>query len=1047
MKSKRILSILCALFLITGLLPNVSFAAASSDTDKTFMSGTSHIDGGQVDTIYFGKWQQDAAGTDKSPVKWRVLANNSNDSNNGPLFVIADSNLDAKAYDTNGKEAVWANSTIRTWLQNNFYGNGSNNGAFTAEEKKEIKETDINAEDKKTANPEANDVVSEKGTETAVSSSSTSDVKDHVFLLSKRDAEDVNYFKNNNERAATNTAYVGKNSQMQNAGVADRWWLRTQAVYPNDATNDKNANKNSAMIVGGTQYKEEGYVKTDGVNVTTENVAVRPAFYLNTANILFTAAADDNASVDTYVKPVEDYAKNEWRLILKDSTRTGFTATISSDNGKNTVSYNNAKTGDNEYISAVIKDESGKVTNYARVQKVGISASGTVDINIPTDMTGKTLCIFNEQYNGNNQTGLASNLCDITKNAAKQTSYSVKYILENLSTTGKTYVDKNDGSTTYEATLSVANSTDSTKYALPLDITVKVGGEEKTTDTDYTYDSKTGQIKVNKVNGDIEIKAEADIVKDAQTPNISQHPASATYTVNESAVGLVCSANVSDGGNLTYQWYKNDNGSTEGATLITTVDDAGASSSNTYMPSTDNVGTTYYYCVVTNTNNSVRGDKTATAISNIATITVTAKDTQPNKPTDDSSKPDDSDKNNESSQPSGGGGTVTPPTDNSGTDTNKGTDTMPPSNPTNPTDTKPDTNVPGPDTNTDGKSDADKDKQPSDDKQQTPDKNDSDKNNADADKDKVTVTEKTDAKTGKKTETKEYPVQADGTKKTETTTTDRNGKLISTVTTVTKEDKNAAGNDIKVETVTTENAKGEKTEKQTTTIQTGSKENVVVKVEKDNKDKVVNATAAMTSTGVKLKSGATRGGIAGNVAEQIADAAGAAAKDVVITTTVKDAATGKKAFTLTTKAKNLEAKNNLYILKDSKKSGQTLVNAVKYRVQNDGGVSVALKQKGSFELVTEQEKTALVNSIKKTIAPTKTAKTVVKGKKTNMALKPTLDKQNVKSITYKTMNKKVATVNKKGRITAKKKGTAKIKATVTLKDKSQKIVTMKIKVK
>lgn len=48
-------------------------------------------------------------------------------------------------------------------------------------------------------------------------------------------------------------------------------------------------------------------------------------------------------------------------------------------------------------------------------------------------------------------------------------------------------------------------------------------------------------------------------------------------------------------------------------------------------------------------------------------------------------------------------------------------------------------------------------------------------------------------------------------------------------------------------------------------------------------------------------------------------------------------------------------------------------------------------------------------------------------------------------VTWKTSNKKIATVNSKGKVSAKKKGTVKI--TATAKDGSKKKATVKIKVK
>jgi len=100
----------------------------------------------------------------------------------------------------------------------------------------------------------------------------------------------------------------------------------------------------------------------------------------------------------------------------------------------------------------------------------------------------------------------------------------------------------------------------------------------------------------------------------AQTPSITAHPQSAVYTQNATAVALSIAANVTDGGTLTYQWFRNTVNSTTGGTAVGT--------GTTFTPPTNTVGILYYYVVVTNTNTSVNGSQTATATSNVATITV-----------------------------------------------------------------------------------------------------------------------------------------------------------------------------------------------------------------------------------------------------------------------------------------------------------------------------------------------------------------------------------------------------------------------------------------
>ena len=105
-----------------------------------------------------------------------------------------------------------------------------------------------------------------------------------------------------------------------------------------------------------------------------------------------------------------------------------------------------------------------------------------------------------------------------------------------------------------------------------------------------------------------------------------------------------------------------------------------------------------------------------------------------------------------------------------------------------------------------------------------------------------------------------------------------------------------------------------------------------------------------------------------------------------------------------------------------------------------------MNDEANYQLVTKEEKAALVKDIKSTIAPAAATKTITKGKTSTMALKKTLNMDNVKGITYTTNNKSVATVSATGKITAKNKGTTTIKAIITLNDGSKKTVSMKIKV-
>ena len=96
----------------------------------------------------------------------------------------------------------------------------------------------------------------------------------------------------------------------------------------------------------------------------------------------------------------------------------------------------------------------------------------------------------------------------------------------------------------------------------------------------------------------------------AQEPAITRQPQDADYTVGDLAAPLTVTANVSDGGTLSYQWYSNTTDSSSGGTKLD--GETGAA----YTPPTHTAGTAYYYCVVTNTLNG-RTASTATAAAKV----------------------------------------------------------------------------------------------------------------------------------------------------------------------------------------------------------------------------------------------------------------------------------------------------------------------------------------------------------------------------------------------------------------------------------------------
>lgn len=110
-----------------------------------------------------------------------------------------------------------------------------------------------------------------------------------------------------------------------------------------------------------------------------------------------------------------------------------------------------------------------------------------------------------------------------------------------------------------------------------------------------------------------------EVGMDAATPTIATQPEGETKTFaagQATAVKkeLTVKASVSDGGVLSYRWYSNNTNSTEGGTAI------GGATSSSYEATVNAKETKYFYCVITNTNNSVTGAKTAATITSVVAV-------------------------------------------------------------------------------------------------------------------------------------------------------------------------------------------------------------------------------------------------------------------------------------------------------------------------------------------------------------------------------------------------------------------------------------------
>ncbi len=170
-------------------------------------------------------------------------------------------------------------------------------------------------------------------------------------------------------------------------------------------------------------------------------------------------------------------------------------------------------------------------------------------------------------------------------------------------------------------------------------------------------------------------------------------------------------------------------------------------------------------------------------------------------------------------------------------------------------------------------------------------------------------------------------------------------------------------------------------------------------------------------------------------------------KHTDVTIQVTDPA-GNISYTLTVNTADIQTGNRLYVCaKDPKTGAYVLVNDKSYTVTKAGNVNFSADSKKDYVLMDQKDMDQVTTKILKTVTLKNKTVQVKKGKQKKVSLAATLNMDNVKSISYQSNNKKIASVNKKGTIKSNKKGTASIRVTVTLNNGKTKVLKLKVKVK
>ena len=390
---RRFLSILLACAMIVTLLPAVSYAetgeantntaavqTAAANTEKAIRFNTDGIAGynnRKYHYIYYGKWKG-------NPIKWLVLDDKTNTGKDG-FFLLSEGLIDVlQKFDD--KSTKWQGSSAQKWCED-FAGISGNSvpDAFTSVERDAILET-VKSDDTYTYFDPRLPIIFE-AYENILNG-------DKVFYLSAEEAESSKYGK-----PIDSTFDYG-------------WFLRSYINATFAAYCPDRGSIIDMIYPGNSEHPH-------------------PAFNLGKSEIVFASSADGgktDAATDSNLTAVGDWSGDTWKLTLRDSSR-GFRASADKANAKPgetiSINYSGAKTGGNEYVSAIIMDRNGELLYYGRIAQN--SADGTAQITVPDDLEpGRyVLRVFSEQYNGECNTDYVSEFVNMSFSISRGIDESV----------------------------------------------------------------------------------------------------------------------------------------------------------------------------------------------------------------------------------------------------------------------------------------------------------------------------------------------------------------------------------------------------------------------------------------------------------------------------------------------------------------------------------------------------------------------------------------------------------------------------------------------
>ena len=372
---KRILSILLTLCMMLCLTPISVFAEeVGAEGSAAIQLGTEvlnkNVNTATAPTVYFGQNHEN------NPAAWRVIGYDGNGvtSSQGDITLLAAGAMGVIPFVDTILNNEYAPSNLKTAID-------ALAEKLTTEENAAVKKRALTSG---SYDGENTDCVAGGQVDNAV-----------FWPLSAKEAIAVN-----NDLRALEPAHPN--------WVTTAWWLRSPG-------SDK---YHLAVVCSDGSVQYSGHT----ILIFNNHRTVRPAFNLNLNSVLFASAAV-GGKPDGGLTEVPEYSGSEWKLTLLDSSRNFAVtkkAVSAAPDDTVTLNYSGATTGINEYISVILADNNG-AQYYGRVAQP-TAESGTLEIKIPSDIApgDYTMKVFNEQYNGDCKTDLASAFADVTLTVESQ---------------------------------------------------------------------------------------------------------------------------------------------------------------------------------------------------------------------------------------------------------------------------------------------------------------------------------------------------------------------------------------------------------------------------------------------------------------------------------------------------------------------------------------------------------------------------------------------------------------------------------------------------